>query len=960
MPIYSHFSQGKINFYFIFSWRMNMNRFFDRLITTTDEREQVNPIFLSEITRGINRVSSKQARLDSKDRVYSDIKTDGIYRCYYINEENYEHNFLMQLECKLDIDFSDAKSRANVLLQVCCYLKEIKDRNVGVMGYWENAKSFLPKVIVLASKINCMTLPSNLLIQYAMNNIAGYEVHSVGGNLSIRNQASQAYLKPENTWLIEKIANDGNIQAHSIIYRTIDKDCISKLCSEIIKLGKDLKIADDLNEHTVSLAFDFFDICVLDSKESSRLSSREKVDLFIGTFFNEEFEESTSRGSVSTDKLRIHGVEIRVNPVKYNQFKLLYNMREYSKLEQKQITAITDRLIEDTDRRRKGDFYTPTIWVDAAHKLLEKNLGKNWKDDYIVWDCAWGTGNLTRDYKFSSLYCSTFSQSDLNISTRYNKKAVKFQYDFLNDDVEEMEEALEALRTPLKIKGVYSENFEPYINFRDVNRLYSDAVEKGILSFNECISTYKRAVGMLKRTKLYKSAPQLIDNLLSTDKPLVFFINPPYGTSKNNSTNKENNSKAGIAKTGIRDVMAGKKLGMAQRQLYTQFLFRCIEIMRLFGNKGAIGAFTQSDFLTTVSYGEFRKYLYGNSKYLDGFQFSGGYFDKVKQYVGLTFTIWDASQKTNEQISIDIVDLGETPDKLNVIRKKDIIIPEKLFNVEIRDTLAKAKKTKQKKECLALKSGLNVREDEPVTLCLEGSLGGFQCNSNDVNQNAQRVALFSSQFFGPANMDIIPETFCDAMTLFTVRRLIVPDWINWKDEYAVPNKDDERYAQFEADSIVYSLFESKSQQTSMRNLFYNGKTWDIYNEFFWLSVKDIENLAGGLWSKEDINGVIENDLEDFGQDRFVYKKLQTVTLSTDAQEVLDCATKLLMSSFKYRSKFNKEHPEYHINTWDAGWYQIKGLLKEYDKDGLRQFEVMFKQFEDRMRPLVYELGFLCK
>ena len=56
--------------------------------------------------------------------------------------------------------------------------------------------------------------------------------------------------------------------------------------------------------------------------------------------------------------------------------------------------------------------------------------------------------------------------------------------------------------------------------------------------------------------------------------------------------------------------------------------------------------------------------------------------------------------------------------------------------------------------------------------------------------------------------------------------------------------------------------------------------------------------------------------------------------------------------------FNQKYPEYYINTWDASWYQIKGMLREYFSEELREFSELYKQLADRMRPLVVELGFL--
>jgi hypothetical protein len=57
---------------------------------------------------------------------------------------------------------------------------------------------------------------------------------------------------------------------------------------------------------------------------------------------------------------------------------------------------------------------------------------------------------------------------------------------------------------------------------------------------------------------------------------------------------------------------------------------------------------------------------------------------------------------------------------------------------------------------------------------------------------------------------------------------------------------------------------------------------------------------------------------------------------------------------------SESNPEYHLDTWDAGWYQIKLILKQLYTDDLKTFTKKYKEFEDRMRPLVYELGFLRK
>lgn len=73
---------------------------------------------------------------------------------------------------------------------------------------------------------------------------------------------------------------------------------------------------------------------------------------------------------------------------------------------------------------------------------------------------------------------------------------------------------------------------------------------------------------------------------------------------------------------------------------------------------------------------------------------------------------------------------------------------------------------------------------------------------------------------------------------------------------------------------------------------------------------------------------------------------------------MDKAIELTKSTFKYRQLFDMEHPEYQIKNWDCGWYQIKAMIKAYLPAELDAFNKLFKALSDKMRPMVYELGFL--
>jgi len=253
-----------------------------------------------------------------------------------------------------------------------------------------------------------------------------------------------------------------------------------------------------------------------------------------------------------------------------------------------------------------------------------------------------------------------------------------------------------------------------------------------------------------------------------------------------------------------------------------------------------------------------------------------------------------------------------------------------------------------------MSSGINVKQNGRGKV-VQNYIGYFQNNANSPYYNTSFVSMFSGNFSGANGLSIIPENYMKVVALFTARRSIKRDWINWQDEYSQPNTDHEYYAQWNNDAIIYSLFNTKSNQSSLRDIEYKGKIWQIENEFFFMSHEEIKELAD-----ENSYGECYNDVKQYGKDRYVYKKLKEITLSEDAQDILDMAREMVRKTFEYREMMNEEHPNYNLQSWDAGWYQVKLIAKEYMKDELKEFSAKYKEFEDRMREGVYTFEFLKK
>lgn len=109
-----------------------------------------------------------------------------------------------------------------------------------------------------------------------------------------------------------------------------------------------------------------------------------------------------------------------------------------------------DLLVPQDIRERKGAFFTPRIWVELSQKYITDYLGEDWQDEYYIWDCAAGTGNLLAGLRNKyNIYASTLDQADVNVMHEridHGANLLKnhvFQFDFLNDDFTKLPQSLQ-------------------------------------------------------------------------------------------------------------------------------------------------------------------------------------------------------------------------------------------------------------------------------------------------------------------------------------------------------------------------------------------------------------------------------------------------------------------------------------------------------------------------------------
>jgi len=750
------------------------------------------------------------------------------------------------MEYKDDINLSNKSDLVKVLAQSVFYIKRFYDKGI-----------IPPTTIFIGDRNECLTLHVNDVIKYLEMDLNWNTAPSSAHNIA---ELVLAMMKDESI--------------RPFVYSSDDfMECVQKVKDLTDNVQRRVLVTDK----NITEVFRYFDEKVLGK---NKLTTNERANLFVQILVNKDdnyLHPVTKRKTVVTKSFG------ELSIVSRDAFESFFGhfSSSYTPSQKHKLAAVVDRIVEDTTRRKQGEFFTPAIWVDKAHEYVASVFGEDWKEKYVVWDPAWGTGNLTRDFKFKELYVSTLNQSDIDTANQmgYNNEAVKFQYDFLNDD--------------------------------------------------------------------YEKLPIGLRNAIGSGKDIIVLMNPPYGTENDLRNIKSEEKK--VKKNEVSKVhkeMIDVKLGKSQKNMFTQFMYR----LSSFNCKINICTFSPMLFMSGSDYSLFREHFYQNFQFEKGFIMNAKNFDDVSEW-GLSFSVWK-NTKNDNQLLFEVLELNES---LEIISIDDKVI----YPHSKKHSLKEWTKTKIKSpkiETLTLTSAFSIKDYENYRE--ENSIGEFLNSGNNTYFNTREVFIGSTKMMSGNNRSypIKSDNFFNVISTFTARKVINPTWYNQKDEYFEPNENFERVS-FKYDSLVYSLFNNSSQQSSLRGVEYKEKLWDVKNEFFWMSVDKMKELA-------DQNGYDElyNDARTspnryvhkllFGEER-IYGKL-----SPDAKLVLDKATELVEKSMELRQVMANE--ENHLNSWDAGYAQLKLVWKEYFQEDFKEFRKLYKNLEDRMRPLVYELGFLKK
>ena len=386
--------------------------------------------------------------------------------------------------------------------------------------------------------------------------------------------------------------------------------------------------------------------------------------------------------------------------------------------------------------------------------------------------------------------------------------------------------------------------------------------------------------------------------------------------------------------------MDNENTGHAKRELFAQFMFRIVNELP---KKTYLGMFSKLKYLNAPDSIEYRD-KYFNYKYEKGFLFKSTTFHGVKGKYPIGFLIWNLSkQGENKTVEIDIAD-----EQAKTIGVKYLKLNDKK---EVLNNWFPRPQNSNNYILPPLSNGLTVKEDNLDTRhrARPDFLASVCSNGNDF-QHAKYVVILSSPNASAGAFSVIKTNFEKALTLHAVKKIPKQTWLNDRNQFLIPQREPSK--EFMNDCVVWSLFSSSNETTALKNVHYLGNTYQIKNNFFPFKIEEVKNWA---IKDPDFKLQIMKDANRFVADWFSNNKL-----SDEAKLVLEKGKAVYKSYFESLNQMTTK--KWKIDTWDAGWYQIRRCLTEHNlaTDELKELSRANEKLANKILPQIEEYGFLDK
>lgn len=821
--------------------------------------------------------------------------TDGL-----LVREGMSNSIRLLMEYKYDSDLTNVSNLTKVVAQVIYYLNDFAKNN-----------DELPTSILIANRSQAVLFYAGLFYKYINCDPEHKDAYK---ELEFNHAASDA---GNDTVLMGLLEADVNIRG-AYVYQNIQDDLqilIDEL-DELVKTDHTGSVKIPINIERIGELFErFVSSCInmdLSSIMQMVLTKEQKAmrESIVGIFLqvllaNPDYYVHPNKRGI----LKAGDIEIPIHTDKFTSFVSHYD-RNLTQTEIRALTEQADKLIEDTTRRKKGDFWTPSFLVERADQLLSDTIDPNYKETSLVWDSAAGTSNLTRDFVYNNLWVSTYHQWELDAAEHYNPEAkAKFQYDFLNDDV-----ILPEDRDAVLFGGFYSKLAQ---------------------------------VGL---------AQELLEAGRS-GKRVIFYSNPPYGRAGKTEL-------AGMAETKNARWMRANKWSSAE-ELYSQFMARVCKIVEDFNLTNVyIAFFSKTNHFTGASFRRFNQQFFSRFEFVRGNILSAGHFQGTQATWPVTFSIYklrdtpislEEAEHQEGVLEIDEYDSNYNRVSIGVKEFETVYDDRSLRSWVMANT---PKNLVELSTPYPILSNLYT-EGKNKEYFYQGMLFSGQFNGNKVGVVDQYLWLVSGASNNRPLFNTYPENYKEAMLGYGARRSIKSNWINSMDNFKAPDTSIEGYDEFALDCLVFAIFDSKNLAGSYRN-FKDYTNVNIpgrwINELFWVDINYVKELANNT---KGARCVAQDILVNEGN-RYTANYLEGKVLSAQASKVLRLSKELYEEVLPYRDLAYQNNPECSYNAWDIGYAQLEDLVQEYLPSS-----VIYAQFRDELEILrqqieegVYRYGML--